>query len=71
MRFVDGGAGIARRISDLTREHSWPDVPGEGIAVFTRLDDMARSLAPALKTYGLTRIVALQAATGSSADNAI
>ena len=34
-RWVDGGAGIARRVAHLTREQPWPpEYPG-GIAVFT------------------------------------
>ena len=59
VRFVDGGPGIARRVADLTRGQSWPDAPGEGIAVFTRLDNDARSLASALAGYGLARLAAL------------
>jgi glutamate racemase len=51
--FVDGGAGIARRIAHLTEGQEWPDRAGDGIAVFTRLDDRARALAPALARYGL------------------
>ncbi len=35
LRWVDGGAGIARRVAYLTREQPWPaEYPG-GIAVFT------------------------------------
>ena len=57
--FVDGGPGIARRIAYLTDGQQWPDAPGEGVAVFTRLDDAARALAPALSPYGLSRITPL------------
>ena len=50
--FVDGSAGIARRVAHLTRDHSWPDEPGEGIAIFTGgADDR---LAGALRNYGLS-----------------
>lgn len=35
VRFVDGGAGIARRIATLTRDQQWPETPGEGLALFT------------------------------------
>lgn len=56
LAYVDGADGIARRIAFLTQEQSWPDTPGEGIAVFTRLDANARALAPALARFGLTRI---------------
>ncbi len=59
IRFVDGGPGIARRIAHLTAGQDWPDGAGEGVAVFTRLDDRAMALAPALARYGLTRIAAL------------
>jgi glutamate racemase len=33
--YVDGGAGIARRIAFLTREQPWPGEPSEGLMVFT------------------------------------
>lgn len=59
LRFVDGGPGIARRIAQLTAGQDWPDAPGEGVAVFTRLDDRAERLAPALARYGLGRIAGL------------
>ena len=35
VRFVDGGAGIARRVAHLTAGQDWPLEPREGIAVFT------------------------------------
>ena len=57
--FVDGGPGIARRIAYLTNGQPWPDAAPQGIAVFTRLDAGARSLAPALAARGLTQVVAL------------
>jgi glutamate racemase len=57
--FVDGGAGIARRIAHLTEGQAWPDMPGEGVAVFTRLDTGADRLAPALARYGLSQVVSL------------
>ncbi len=59
IRFVDGGPGIARRIAHLTAGQDWPGGAGHGTAVFTRLDDRATALAPALARYGLTRTVAL------------
>jgi glutamate racemase len=55
--FVDGSAGIARRVAHLTRDHSWPDEPGEGIAIFTGGPD--DSLAGALGNCGLSRIESL------------
>ena len=57
--FVDGGPGIARRVAHLTQGQEWPDAPTTGVAVFTRLDDAAAALAPALARYGLDRIAAL------------
>lgn len=57
--FVDGGPGIARRIAYLTEGQDWPQTPMPGVAVFTRLDDAARALAPALAGHGLARIEAL------------
>jgi glutamate racemase len=35
VRFVDGGAGIARRIAWLTREQPWPSEPSETLMLFT------------------------------------
>lgn len=49
---VDGGRGIARRIAYLTREQAWPDVPGEGRAIFTG-GPPAPPLAAALARFGL------------------
>ncbi|MCY1171119.1 MULTISPECIES: glutamate racemase [Sphingomonas] len=59
VRFVDGSAGIARRIAHLTEGQSWPDSPGEGRAVFTARDAGIDRLAPALASFGLTRLDAL------------
>ncbi len=59
VRFVDGGPGIARRIAHLTAGQDWPDRPAEGVAVFTRIDESVRALAPALARHGLTRIESL------------
>ena len=59
VRFVDGSAGIARRIAHLTQGQDWPDAPAEGIAVFTRLGANEAALAPALARFGLTQINAL------------
>ena len=59
LTFVDGGAGIARRIAYLTQGQPWPDAAQPGLAVFTRVDDATRALAPALLTFGLDRIEAL------------
>lgn len=53
--FVDGGAGIARRIAYLTAGQDWTPVPG--VAVFTGAADSG--LVPALARYGLKRIETL------------
>jgi len=57
--FLDGGAGIARRIAYLNGDAPWPDAPSPGIAVFTRADDWVRQLAPALARFDLREINAL------------
>ena len=59
LRFVDGGAGIARRIAFLTHGQAWPVWPSPGVAVFTRLGEAEEALAPALARYGLARVAAL------------
>ena len=56
--FVDGGAGIARRIAWLTREQSWPAAATPGIAVFTGGRPGGRLLA-ALAAFGLTEVQTL------------
>ena len=58
VRFVDGGAGIARRIVALTQGQEWVG-RGEGVAVFTRLGADERALAPALAARGFARLEAL------------
>ncbi|NYD88864.1 glutamate racemase [Sphingomonas melonis] len=59
VRFVDGGPGIARRIAFLTEGQGWP--AGESVhrAVFTRLGEAERALAPALAEYGIGAIEGL------------
>jgi glutamate racemase len=59
VRFIDGAAGIARRIAVLTQGQEWPDAPLPGRAVFTRLDHAALALAPALAPFGIVELVAL------------
>lgn len=53
IRFVDGGAGIARRIAYLTQGQDWPAGTPRHRAVFTRFSDAERALAPALRRYGI------------------
>ncbi len=59
MRFVDGGPGIARRIAFLTQGQDWPTGVPRHRAVFTRLGDAERALAPALARYGIDTLEAL------------
>ena len=59
VRFVDGSAGIARRIVALTAGQDFPESAGEGVAVFTRLGEAERGLAPALAAHGFARMEAL------------
>ncbi|HZV58016.1 MAG TPA: glutamate racemase [Sphingobium sp.] len=56
LTFLDGGAGIARRIAYLNGEQPWPETAPPGQAVFTRRDADVDALAPALARYGLTQI---------------
>ena len=51
--WVDGGAGIARRIAFLTRGQPWPDSYPGGIAIFTG-PPPGRPLLEALASFGLT-----------------
>ena len=57
--FVDGSAGIARRIAHLTAGQAWPTTAPVGVAVFTRVDDAVRALGPALTARGFGEIVVL------------
>lgn len=59
MTFVDGAAGIARRILHLTRGQAWPAAPIPGIFVTTADIGALESLRPALRAYGLTQIKSL------------
>lgn len=54
VQFVDGSAGIARRIAHLTTGQPWPDRAPDGTAVFTALGDAERALVPALAARGLS-----------------
>jgi glutamate racemase len=57
--FVDGSAGIARRIAHLTQGQDWPDEVRESRAVFTARNSATDALTPALARFDLTRIEAL------------
>ena len=55
VRFVDGAAGIARRIANLTSGQSFARSAPD-FALFTRADDTLPALAPALASYGLPQM---------------
>lgn len=57
--FVDGGAGIARRVAHLTRDGDWPRDPAANVAVFTRWGEAERALVPALAARGFPTAEAL------------
>jgi glutamate racemase len=59
LTFLDGAAGIARRVAFLNGDTPWPQIAPPGRAVFTRVDAAVEALAPALKRYGLSEINAL------------
>ena len=59
MQFVDGSAGIARRILHLTVGHNWPVGPSEGIFITTATVAEAEPLRPALSRFGLSNILSL------------
>jgi glutamate racemase len=59
MKFVDGAAGIARRIIYLTQHHDWPTWPTPGIFITTGEVTELNSLLPALIAYGLTEVTSL------------
>ena len=59
IQFVDGAAGIARRISYLTKDQSWPENPSDGTFVTTgSLVDLDPYL-PSLKQMGFSDLVQL------------
>ncbi len=55
LAWVDGGAGIARRVEYLTREQPWPAQYPGGIAVFTG-GPPRQTLLGALSAYGLDEV---------------
>lgn len=57
VRYVDGSAGIARRIAHLTQGQPWPEEPGGGILIYT--GDGRRPLMSALAQFGLTEVNSL------------
>ena len=59
MGFVDGAAGIARRIAHLTDAQVWPIEPLAGTFVTTGPLTEAEPLQPALSSFGLSNILSL------------
>ena len=59
VRFIDGAAGIARRVAYLTKGEKWPAVSAPDRLVFTRLDDRERRIASFLATRGFAEPEAL------------
>jgi glutamate racemase len=59
VKFVDGGAGIARRVRHLTKDQTWPVDPEEATFVTTGPVAKLNALLPALSGFGLTRIGSL------------
>ena len=55
VRFVDGAAGIARRIADLTQGQNFARITPD-FALFTRANPDLDRLAPALASYGLMQM---------------
>ncbi len=53
--FIDGSAGIARRIAFLTQGQSWQRVTPD-LALFTRGGTDVDALGPVLGVHGLARI---------------
>jgi len=59
VEFVDGGAGIARRVAFLTAEQDWAPRVEPDAAVVTRLDDLTRALTAAFTARGFDQPVLL------------
>jgi glutamate racemase len=59
LRFVDGKEGIARRTAWLLRDRSWPEQPGESLALFTRPAPSLDAYRAGLAAFGLTRVETL------------
>lgn len=59
MGFVDGGAGIARRVRHLLGPEAGQGPPVPGRAIFTRQSGEVDALRPALERFGLTSLAIL------------
>ena len=58
VNYVDGGAGIARRIAYLTKDQPWPSSPPDGILLFTGTP-LRRPLESVLAKLGIGQILTL------------
>ncbi len=56
VQFVDGAAGIARRVAHLLDGAAWPDVRPQGRAIFTGETNGIAALRPALHRFGLHEV---------------
>lgn len=56
LNFIDGSAGIARRIAFLTEGQSWPEILRPGHAVFTAPLEAPLGIEKGLRGFGLDRI---------------
>lgn len=59
IQFIDGAAGIARRIAYLTKEISWPAASREGIFVTTGALNDVEPYRPTIAQYGIGRFETL------------
>lgn len=59
LRFVDGSAGIARRIAALTRDQAWPDRRDNGLALFTRSPVLLPPPPAIFAPFGISRVEAI------------
>ena len=57
VQWIDGGPGIARRITYLTREQPWPSGPVEGLMVFTA--EPRSPLLGVLSEHGISEVTTL------------
>ena len=55
IQFVHGGPGIARRLVFLTREQPWPQLPSQGVMVYTGSEGR-RPLMSALAEFGIGEV---------------
>ena len=56
LRFVDGSAGIARRIAALTKGQAWPSAPTDGLALFTHNAVLPPPAVAVLAQFGIGRV---------------